>query len=828
MSGDYTNRRRSGSIDIAHSIEFSQLDAASLTPSLSSTLNTGYAPIQDDPQSESDTEPLKPPQHTQHTLHHWETVKPRFWKTLIIQIFAFLWLVPIIALLILNIKRHVIGASAWCPGGDCYPAIYAESYRAQLKVTERPAKYERESHNLVGALQFVAKALEVWFIIIASWLVYLMTTKLAERSAGLPIGYLTRSFEFDKIPNLVDPLLWTTLRRLPATRSQSRRARRRIWLFVAFTVFLCLICNLMGPAVAVLVIPTLQWIETREYDKSSFASINSNNPPSLDGFAFNDESQSCSKENFTAQDYSCALNWAASLDSWVESYGASQDSAGLITSIQNMISFTYNDTGTPVTDPASISGDGKFEQITWSPSRQIFNQLSVDLVYIMALSSGDYDKNYTDLADILDTYKEYNSTVQTFVRRNAPVLGGIANVWLDFDDQHHWNTEVDADRSVRCYESYNVSNTPLCWGDCGFKSMEPVAGIYTKCIPTGSGWQDGYKTTNFSVGRQWVSNESFWPEIQMTVHATGKAGFVLDDDPAPRVPRECLTKGGDASQCDWDRLWDESPDPDIRYRSNPMTTIEMTLDTSGLRNTRSSNITIAVDFVTFQTFARYSLDPSGITNPLLTADWEFDLPENATLNDTKPVAVDPAWILAGWAIGAGGEVDSTRSAAAELRDVFINAQNLHSANWTTPEIVYEERYRLDKVGLMPLVQTLGLVEYTSTPAPATDNHDPEHPILYRSGRINVYAYGLSSRTSWVGVLVTIIGCIIVMTEVVLGLQDRRRFRSLTQLLVAALEHTYNGEFPPDMHHDEKNIARVSFRLDHVPDGAGKFKFEKRA
>lgn len=69
-------------------------------------------------------------------------------------------------------QRYVIGASAWCPNGHCFPAIYAQdTYKDQVKATPLPAKHDRETHKLTGALQFVAKGLEVWSIIIATWLV---------------------------------------------------------------------------------------------------------------------------------------------------------------------------------------------------------------------------------------------------------------------------------------------------------------------------------------------------------------------------------------------------------------------------------------------------------------------------------------------------------------------------------------------------------------------------------------------------------------------------------------------------------------------------------
>ncbi|KAK4495614.1 hypothetical protein PRZ48_012882 [Zasmidium cellare] len=817
--------RRSNSIDISNAIELTHIDSALWTPSASSLHNTGYAPIQEERESDSDNEPLKP---NQHTLHHWETVKPRFWKTILIQLFAFLWLAPVAFLLILNIKGHIIGASAWCPGGRCYPAIYAGStFKAELQSAELPAKYDRETHNLVGGLQFVAKALEVWFILIATWLVYLVTAKLAATSSGLPIGYLTRPSEFDKIPGLFDPLLWSTLRRLPSSRSSPRRARRRIWLFVGLTIALCAICNLMGPAVAVLLIPTLQWKNTRKHLEGKFAGLNSNSIPSADGFALSDE-MSCTATNFSALEYSCARHWAASLDSWIEGYGASQDNGGLVISYQDRLSFTYNTSVGTVTEPGTLSNSGTFEMVAWSPSRQVLHDLNDDLNNTIVLSSNDYPSDDKDLVDQLQTYIEVNNTVQTFLNRNGPILGSLINIWLDFDNQKHWTSKIDTDRWVRCYEAYNLSNSPLCWGECGYEDMEPVSGIYTKCIPLGTGWNNGFKARNFTIDRQWYENERYYPEVEVTILATGKAGYVASDGRSPILPERCFDRNADLSSCDWSLLWEAEPDPDLKYRSNSINTIEMSWNTSGLPGSTSSKMTLVIDFVALQSFATYTLDPSVLTNPFYTASWALQLPENATLGNTTIVPVEPAWTLAAWAATAGGSIATTRSVASELRDVLRSIRTFYDAKLSPAEIVWGTRARLSKVALMPIVQTLSLIDYNTIATTATRlDDDSPHPLLYRYSRINVYAYGLASRTSWVGVIVTSIGCIIVIAEVVLGLQDRRRFRSLTQLLVAALEHTYQNEFPKHMHHDEKNIARVLFKLDSVPYGAGKFKFEKR-
>ena len=101
--------------------------------------------------------------------------------------------------------------------------------------------------------------------------------------------------------------------------------------------------------------------------------------------------------------------------------------------------------------------------------------------------------------------------------------------------------------------------------------------------------------------------------------------------------------------------------------------------------------------------------------------------------------------------------------------------------------------------------------------------NPERPILTRNGRMYVWAYGLGSRTSYLGTVVALAGALIVVWQFVLGFVDRRRYRSPTQLVVAALEHSPRGEFEGKQH-DEKEMARVRFHIKDDSGHTGKYSF----
>lgn len=220
----------------ATTLQEDPLDTAYRSPSLA---NSQTAFLGDDRGAESDHDAPK-----DRKFFTEEPEQATFSTVLVLQIFALSWTVPIVALLVLNIKRHIIGASAWCPFGQCLPRVEDPDPTISR---ELPAVFDRQTHNLLGFLQLIAKALEVWFILIATWLVYLMTIRLAQKVRGLPIGYISRPSEFAEIPSLFDAQLWSTLRErgVNGQSRTSKRARSRLWTFILITVLLCVLCNLM-------------------------------------------------------------------------------------------------------------------------------------------------------------------------------------------------------------------------------------------------------------------------------------------------------------------------------------------------------------------------------------------------------------------------------------------------------------------------------------------------------------------------------------------------------------------------------------------------------
>lgn len=212
----------------------------------------------------------KPPQGYMNRF-----LKGIFTRQTISQTFTLLWLAPVIKILILNFKEYIIGASVWCPFNIC--RTDALSYRSAIGLHWQ-AQMRSQDRDFLGVLQFIAKAIEAWFMFIATGLIFDIAMLLAKQPQGLPLGYLLTHLQFADVRNIFNKAFWRSMR-LPRKSStvpvnaqlRSRIARIQMvrWrpktvnlplgLFVLLTFILTIISNLMGPSTAALLIPTLQW-----------------------------------------------------------------------------------------------------------------------------------------------------------------------------------------------------------------------------------------------------------------------------------------------------------------------------------------------------------------------------------------------------------------------------------------------------------------------------------------------------------------------------------------------------------------------------------------
>jgi hypothetical protein len=685
--------------------------------------------------------------------------------------------------------------------------------------------FDKEDHNLLGGLQFVAKGLEVWFGIIAAALVYLITMIFAGKKEGLPVGYLTRPTEFADVIALLDPLLWVTGPSPLGVKSASeKKLGRRVWALIALSVFLCILINLMGPATAVLVIPALQWIETGYVGSRQFSTLNAAQPPLFtnEGWMWWGTSGYCTVEDFQTQNYSCTQpTFGNALDTWTQSALGFGFTGNTGFTIQSGLTFQTNKTYESSTTNSYeqvqqwYSGKSIYSDVVWwAPSRQIVSNLSVDQDSVYWLSVGWKEEriakklaSWNYFPDPIETYVEYNKSLELQIRRNGPVIGTMMNKYVDYNNEWHYSIDVDARRQVRCYIGYNLWNAQMTEG------VSDVSMNYTKCIRTGSGWSNMNKKAKFSASGEYDTiTRRQGPGVTVDIFSSDRAVFLPNGTLPSWFPGACIAPGGkvNSTSCDWNRLFTADIVPDLANRTQNVNTIEF--------NMRKGNFstTMTVDFVAYLAFTDYTLDPYFFSNPLGLVQTD-NLPTTGT-----SVPIDPAWLLAGWSVGHGGTLLANRTTTNLLLDVMSGL--LANPDEGSALGLGDGDFKIDYVSFLPIMHTLSMIDHSTTPVPeGTRTTDEDRPVLLRNGRMYVWAYGLGSRTSYLGAAVAIAGALVVVWQFFLGFIDRRRYRSPTQLVVAALEHSPRGEFEGKQH-DEKAMARVRFHIKDDSSHTGKFSF----
>lgn len=281
-----------------------------------------------------------------------------------------------------------------------------------------------------GALQFVAKALEVWFMFIATSLIFDIGMMFAKYGQGLPVGYMLAHLEFGDIRYLINPLLWTSpIPHRKAPREKNLRVVK-LYLFAIATAILTILANLMGPAAAVLVLPTLQWVETKHVMDQTFNGTASADYPRGD-FLF----PGCSDAQLLAGNYSCTL----------DTYGPQLDA---LASFQQSSSKQFNNNSGVVILPSSQEAALQMTlnltqgEAIWVPTRRVLRQLSYEFVKTRGLLTTADPPEYPD--------KAFNNSLQTLLQRQGPAIGVLAYCYNGTAQV----VQIDDDRRIRCYTGY--------------------------------------------------------------------------------------------------------------------------------------------------------------------------------------------------------------------------------------------------------------------------------------------------------------------------------------------------------------------------------------
>ena len=680
---------------------------------------------------------------------------------------------PILLLLVLNFKNHVIGASVWCPRGKCNAEVFADNAIAQAN------KLDRADHDVLGALQFAAKGIEVWFMIIATALVYDVALFLAKRGGGLPIGYLFTHLEFGDIRNLLNPLMWTAP--IPHGNLMPRKPSGtwKLYMFAALAAFLTILTNLMGPGTAVLVLPTMQWVDTTHKPNSRFESYAAIEPPTVAALPGCNDTQQLNQRNYTCTyaEYGSSLeNFVTQLEASLAQDETTYGSLILATTQEASLSFTAN---------ISRSGD-----LVWVPTRQVLRELSADF-NDLGLDVAGQQANTTQSAG---PYKQpaYNNSLETVLQREGPSLG----LEGDCSVGKFKVKELEVDKQVRCFDNWTLDNISY----------------YTKCYRVGLGWGDMNDVASFSLGDSVVGDSNATSNDSVVlVYLSDKATYYNESTDFGSGIEKCL--GANAKPCDWDAIFNTEVDRDLRNSSTNVLVTEYTSPYSP-----TPDLHLYCDAIIYNSFPTYSVDTSPSVNPQSLTNMN-GLPAATDKNfNTTALAISPDWVLAAWSVANSGTVDRTRLIGKEMARVV--ASMFYDLDYADPNA---DQIEFIFLHIYTMSQSLSLInyDYTNSTAPLGSKVlEQAQPLLRKWATLRVWAYGLSGRTAKLGVVVSILGCLCVLLRLFLAVVLRiRHEHSTVELFVAALEHHPTHEF--DNLDDESKMAKVRYIME---DGQGKPRF----
>ena len=418
----------------------------------------------------------------------WKSLGELPWKSGILfhlsVFFGLLWLAPITFLLYMNFNGFVIGPELGCAWGYCS----ANSYSAPTGNSETAQHFQDTSRDALGALQIVAKTLEVFFVYNAcsfSWII--MKLMLASR-AGLPTGHLLRHIEFTDPLTILNPAFWAPL--IPSQKQDrtgyNKSGTRGIFSFTLLTFVVAALANLMGPATAVLTLPTIKWKDAARSPTQRFiGSFSDKLPGEVD--------TGCSATELRERDYRCTRQtYGVALDSSIEAYITQQNSnASKITCgpsagkfrvlvSEDGLAFSYN---TTVGKRDSTSwADRQRAEISWAPSRQVVRDLAKDARSFSRISC----RNGTN-----SQYAKYQSSIQLNLENKGSITG--------FRSYYTWRrlsrTIINDSQEIRCYISPYPNENISDYSSSGGSAHIPF------CFRVGTDWNDDNSSdASFHIG----------------------------------------------------------------------------------------------------------------------------------------------------------------------------------------------------------------------------------------------------------------------------------------------------------------------------------------
>jgi hypothetical protein len=211
------------------------------------------------------------------------------------------------------------------------------------------------------------------------------------------------------------------------------------------------------------------------------------------------------------------------------------------------------------------------------------------------------------------------------------------------------------------------------------------------------------------------------------------------------------------------------------------------------------DIPVVCETLAYLAFPTYQLELTS------TEDFTPAYLSNTDRDLTKPpIRIHPDWILAGWSVDRAGSIPASRGAST----LMINAmRDTLDFPYSDATYVGPSAYQTHAINL-----GLSLIPFSTLEAPPDVSERPA-VLLDASQQVTVWSCSLHSRTSILGAVIVIAGCVAVILRSVVCLISRSESLGLTQLLVGTAKEPSAERLNDERSDKEYARQRVLLRVD---------------
>jgi hypothetical protein len=770
------------------------------------------------------------------------------WRNKCTLLFGLSWIFPMLTLLILNGTSYVVGAQIGCKSCRVDPT--------QPNVVQRLQQQDTENHNKLIALQFVAKIIEGWFLVIATSLVYNYAVRLAKRGI-LPLRLLTVHSQFN------DPLysLETVGSSLDISNKQvfvairrgslwNARQHRNLWRTIRKRGLWKMIKEDIGHIREVRFFSLFRSQQRYGAVETSSPAFGRNGANTED--AYDDEERYPVAEQtkvkwrkfrmflfiltiilmcilYNLMQVASAALVLPSLQ-WMDinvknnvtfcrlySEAPPQNQTGILSPLRGCSNLSITNRQYSCTSPIYGASLDALIAAGAASAGQVQGRDSSFLPAVSQEMEVSFSFNISQNSTVLwsasrQVLRDFSSDVYDYEGVTQPRLFGeqlINKPYYnpDYPDSNRFNQSVQAKLqrtgptfgiNNRCYiTNRTVINLPTVNSASPRQVLcyDATEDNYVKCIPYGLGWP------GFSLDqRAHIMLPDLAQGVQNTYvsfYSTRVARYFSLDYP-------CLAVNSSTS-CNWDDIFQQpqqaqhtnSKIDDLPNWAANQITVEYSLNA---KTGNSINQMIWCNTVAFLSFTNYNLDLKTLIDP--THLIQYDSP-TAALTANESIYLHPDWILAAWSADRINETTDpdgyyTVSGYQGAAYQFVNGVAAFAGG---------NSILFNAIHSYSIAQALSFVPYSTVPT-ANKSQCQNGTIrdFSSSGSVQLWKYSWNGALSISSMVVGSLGILVVLIRTCLYLEKEK---SPTELIIEALQHPI---LDPNLELDEKSGAPILVSL----------------